>query len=314
MTNIEKIRELQANIFSQLSPLVDRDYWLLEVPYYTNIGDILIWQGTLDFLKTLPYKCKGMYSLQSFRNRTIPENDLILFQGGGNFGDLWNWSHDFRLQVIERCLRNKFIVLPQTVYFEDAANIKRSVDIFSRHPESIICARDKDSYAFLKKHFNNQILLVPDMAFCINMKKWNNLLDFSNKQKKDLLLKRTDKELNNVRLYESLENRNDLDISDWPTMEKDDYCTKWLYRVQSHPRFLHNIQDWYAYHIYRKHLIKVGIKFLDNYNSIYTTRLHGMILSVLLGKRTYVIDNSYGKNSSYYNTWLKDCDNVSIFE
>ena len=96
-------------------------------------------------------------------------------------------------------------------------------------------------------------------------------------------------------------------------MEEKDFPTRLLRRIQSHPRLLHNLQDWYAQNIYRPYMVKTGVNLINPYDIIYTTRLHGMILSILLGKKTVVIDNSYGKNSSYYNTWLKDCDNVTLF-
>ena len=52
-----------------------------------------------------------------------------------------------------------------------------------------------------------------------------------------------------------------------------------------------------------------GVKFINEYEEVYTTRLHGYILSVLLAKRVYMIDNSYGKNSNFYNTWMTDFEN-----
>ena len=46
--------ELGNIIKSSLIPLIPGDYILLDLPYYSNIGDILIWKGTEDFLKELP--------------------------------------------------------------------------------------------------------------------------------------------------------------------------------------------------------------------------------------------------------------------
>ena len=42
-------RKLQFVIESTLSPLIDGDYVYWDLPYHINIGDTLIWQGTLDF-------------------------------------------------------------------------------------------------------------------------------------------------------------------------------------------------------------------------------------------------------------------------
>ncbi|MCY9421777.1 pyruvyl transferase, partial [Bacillus paralicheniformis] len=42
--------------------------------------------------------------------------------------------------------------------------------------------------------------------------------------------------------------------------------------------------------------------------------LHGHILSCLLGKENVVIDNSYGKNANYYNTWMKDIPSTKLIQ
>ncbi len=42
-------RHLQSIIESKLSPLIDSNYVYWDLPYHINIGDTLIWQGTLDF-------------------------------------------------------------------------------------------------------------------------------------------------------------------------------------------------------------------------------------------------------------------------
>ena len=57
MNSSEKIEILKSRIEEVLRPLIDRDYVLLELPYYENIGDILIWEGERHFLEKLPYRC-----------------------------------------------------------------------------------------------------------------------------------------------------------------------------------------------------------------------------------------------------------------
>lgn len=57
-----------------------------------------------------------------------------------------------------------------------------------------------------------------------------------------------------------------------------------------------------------------GVEFVSQYKAVYTTRLHVMILSVLLEKPVQFIDNSYGKLSSFYDTWLKNCRGVECYE
>ena len=156
MNAVEKVKALSKKISEALTPLINRDYWLLEVPYYSNIGDTLIWQGERDFLGTLPHKCLGMHSLESFAFPEIDKNDLILFQGGGNFGDLWTRHHDFKMKVVEMYPDNEFIFLPQTVYFEREENMRKCA-AFLADKKVTICARDEVSYHLLKANFSRRV-------------------------------------------------------------------------------------------------------------------------------------------------------------
>lgn len=73
---------LRKKIQASLTLLITNDYVLLDLPYYNNIGDTLIWEGTKEFLKTLPYKCLYYASKDSFRYRKLPSEAIILLSGG----------------------------------------------------------------------------------------------------------------------------------------------------------------------------------------------------------------------------------------
>lgn len=306
MTSKEKIKQLQGIIDKNLRPLINRNYYLLEVPYYTNIGDTLIWQGEMDYLKSFSYKCLGMYSLESFKFPFIDDNKLIIFQGGGNFGDLWTKHHDFKMKVVEYYPNNQFLFMPQTVFFEDKEKLKQCAEFLAKY-NATICARDNVSYQILKTYFKNDILLVPDMAFCMDMKKW----DKTYKATKPLLLKRIDKELNQTDYLTNIESQN-LDISDWPTMYNKDQATKLMYKSKSLPNRTPWLADIYCQNFYRPYLIHIAVKFLKSHTEIYTTRLHGAIFALMLDLKTTFIDNSYGKNRNFYDTWLRDCESITM--
>ena len=51
MRGEQAVSLLRQKIESSLLALIDSDYHLLEVPYYANVGDMLIWQGELDFFE-----------------------------------------------------------------------------------------------------------------------------------------------------------------------------------------------------------------------------------------------------------------------
>lgn len=93
--NTEKVLELKAIIDERLSPLINQDYLYLDVPYHANLGDTLIWQGTLDFLKTLPYKClySSWYNGDKYKDvATKNPNSLIILHGGGEISEMYGWN------------------------------------------------------------------------------------------------------------------------------------------------------------------------------------------------------------------------------
>ncbi|HKO80772.1 MAG TPA: polysaccharide pyruvyl transferase family protein [Chitinophagaceae bacterium] len=324
-SNQHNILQLRERVYQSLDPIIQQDYCLLDVPNHYNIGDQLICEGELAYLERLPFKRQYMANLTYCDFKRIPSNGLILLHGGGNFGDIWRWHQKFKTQVISAFPGSKIIILPQTVYYKDNDLLLRDAQLFNQHPDLTICARDTTSYDILKKHFtNNTILLVPDMAFCLDLEKYNNNAETNN----ILILKRQDKELSQSfdvkALKDRIHTRKKIEVRDWPPMERnmgtkvknalskaDDIISTLLVKK---PGFKNIINHSYGFK--RRDLSKwymlQGIDFINNYDEIYTTRLHGYILSVLLDKKVNLIDNSYGKNSTFYNTWMKEFENSSL--
>ena len=86
-----------------------------------------------------------------------------------------------------------------------------------------------------------------------------------------------------------------------------------FYRIYNRRNFLlQGLTDLYADKILRPHIVKEAVRFISQYNYIYTSRLHVAILSVLLGKPFTLIDNSYGKNLNLYKAWLSDIDTIKL--
>lgn len=55
-----------------------------------------------------------------------------------------------------------------------------------------------------------------------------------------------------------------------------------------------------------------AVNFLSRGKIIISDRLHAHILSILLGKPSVMLDNTYKKISSYHNTWTPSVDNVLL--
>lgn len=308
------INHLREKIQKELTPIVDNDYVYLDLPYHHNIGDTLIWEGTREFLKTVPYKCLYYASKDSFRYRKLPKNVIILLHGGGNFGDLYRLHSEFRKKIIKLYPDNKVVILPQTVFYEDLSLLQSDVDFYAAHPNVTICAREQVSFNFLTENFKNQVLLLPDMAFYLDLKKYK----VSEDENRVLYLKRTDKELVNANMVKIPAKSEQ---HDWPTyenhygefdmVERFTHLLRIIFKICGlRDRILARLEDWKRNWYYRRKYVQMGVSFLSPYHTIYTTRLHILILGVLLAKEIYLINNTSGKVVNFYNTWLNELDSI----
>lgn len=310
-----KTEVLRQLLETSILPLIDSDYVFLDLPYHPNVGDTLIAYAAKHILERSPYHCLYRSSGYTFDDRFISPKTLIIFNGGGNFGDLWKSFTDFRNRVILEHPNNRFLILPQSVCYRDEKNLEEDVKVYSSCGQRMtICARDKKSYEFLKNNFkNNTVLLVPDLAFYTD----KSILKPKTGRGRVLFLRRRDAEYVPSAKYDIVP--NSAEIHDWPTMERF-MRIHWKYlrlielRREGlwYPKLFLHIEDKIWQKVILPYYLHNGIKFVNRYDVIYTTRLHVAILGVLLKKQVYFFDNSYGKNSALYNTWLKESPNITF--
>lgn len=311
----------ESIILSKLGDSINNNYVLLDLPFHVNIGDLLIWQGELNFLKKyVSAKMLGYYNISTFPFPQFPKETVILFHGGGNFGDVWRTSQEHRLSVIEKYPDNKIIILPQSVYYSSDDLAIKDAEIFGRHKNVTICVRDKISFDYIKKHFSNEVLLLPDMAFCIDTSLFDKYKLKASKE--NLLIKRTDHEYNQDADFPKV----GFEVSDWPGTEHVSIVVKFLYLLMLFIKanrtkgfilhylslFLGTIVNKIFMHIIRPLYIIRGIRYISQYQNVYSTRLHGVILSFLLNRKVYIIKNNNGKLENYYHTWLENISEIKL--
>ncbi len=289
----------------------NREVVLLDLPNHANSGDQLIYQGELELLAALNKYPRYESSRYFFNANKIKADDCILMHGGGNMGDLYPKHEEFRRMIAEEFRNNKIVMLPQTVHFQDARQLEISANIYAKHDNLTLCARDFRSLDIFMKHFSkNKILCLPDAAFGIRKLRCNNP-----PTKKVLLLQRADKEssIDNIHLQELLRH---VDVSDWPSFENH-----WKTSVAHNVALIINIAilhvlKLFGLHWKEKHdvfglvklhnrqaLIDEAVNFLCKYDTTFTTRLHGHILAEILHKKNVVVDNNYGKNREFFEAW-----------
>ena len=339
------ISNFKSLIRETLLPLVlpYKNTVYLDLPFHTNLGDLLIWLGTEYFFRENSINCIYRNSIHTSEKMKINKDSLIFLHGGGNFGDVWRDHQDFRIKVIQKYLNNRIIMFPQTVYYSDIELMKSDAKVFAEHKDLYLCARDKVSYDILKKNFTNKILLVPDMAYYIPQ------ISFTNSilNNKPLYIQRVDGEINT--LYDTYAQSFNCEVADWPTIGSDRerfkrfynqsilrkiFAIFYNYEKNSMDRFVLN---WYTYNyllnLNKKYnnkiesfvnywttkrllqsVLEIGTKFLSNNKVIYSSRLHVCILCSIMDRTCVLMDNSYGKNYNFYRTWLQSDPKITFFE
>ncbi len=302
--------DLRALIHADLAGLIEGDCCLLDVPGHRNIGDLLIWRGEMDFLASIGKSPGYVSATGSCDARRVARFDTVLLHGGGNFGDLWHRHQLFRESIVERFRDRRIIVFPQTVHFRNPENLERARRAFSAHPDLHLCARDAVSHAFLETHFpENRVRLLPDMAFCIAG--LDRRLPVS-RRNEGLLLQRIDQEASD-RAWPLQQGR--FDVRDWPTLSAPLFQRLERRLLTDAHRAAHRLRlklppgtgssDGFSQYLTDK-AIRLGAEFVSAYDIVVSTRLHGHILCLLLGIPNVLVDNSYGKNRTFFDAWTRD--------
>lgn len=154
--------------------------FILGIPEHNNLGDHAIAYATQLLINTkIPDAfciCileSDFYLSQRWLRKNISTNSTIILLGGGNIGNLYWEQEDIRRLILRKYSHTKTLIFPQTIYFtKDAygkAEMQNSINIYSKHANLTIVAREKISYEIFRKKFvNNNILLTPDIVMSIN--------------------------------------------------------------------------------------------------------------------------------------------------
>jgi len=278
----------------------DRPLVYLDYPVHRNVGDLLIYQGTRKWLTERSAQVLGSWNVRNFAFPELPAGNVILLHGGGNFGDLYPVHQAFRERIVRRYPANRIVVLPQTLHFSKAASLNATADILNAHRDLHLLVRDPYSQEIVQNHFtSSSCQLAPDMASFLYP-----LTDVSpeNDHTGTLYLLRRDIEATSG---DASAAASDVDSVDWADLLGS---YRWTMRAFQTANLLFGRRmpgrlfeaRWHE--VARRAIEHCATEFRAN-GHIVTSRLHGHILASLLGIPNTLLDNSYGKNSRYYDAW-----------
>lgn len=288
-----------SSYFQELELVTDRNkpkMFLLNTPDYINLGDHAIAVAEDIYIKENfgKYYEFGTHSCHpealEYLRQYVSHKDIIFFQGGGNLGSLWRVCEEIFRDVLKKFPDNTVIVFPQSVYYgddeEEQQYFLKSKELYNAHKKLLICVRDQRSYDFVKKEYNCECLLLPDIVLTLDSKAKRTRQGIG-------VLLRNDKE----------------------KLLPNDY----KYNIESVVEALEEPLITITHHpmetlVNRHERIK---KILEEYAScklVITDRLHGMIFSAITNTPCIVFDNNYHKVSGVYKAWLKEYEHISYVE
>ena len=298
------------------------DAFYFDYPMHLNVGDLLIYAGTEAFFKEYKINIRLRRCLQTFDinevKKNITKNTTIICHGGGNLGDLYPLLQKLREELVINFPNNRIILLPQTGYFSNQDEMKKSAAIFSAHKDCHLFARDLPTLELLK-NFSDKVILCPDMAHQLYGEfPLKNKVESIEKNKLYFLRK----DIEASQLEKNIESTLSASavVKDWDDIvTSNDIMYARIYsklarisNISHLSIFKDKINDlWYKHTL---NIIERARNEFMKYDLVVTSRLHGHIFSCLLGIPNQVCDNSYGKNLGYYNQWTKDIDYAEKYQ
>lgn len=157
---------------------------LFNSPDYGNLGDHAIAYAERKLVKELfpdidfiEISCEQYIRENLLIQNLIRDDDILIISGGGYLGSLWLWLEDLTKNIIKQYSKNKIIIFPQTLYFENSelgeAEKKSLLEVCNSHSDLTIMLRDQKSYLTAAQLFDNSVkmFLIPDVVLSLKYKK-----------------------------------------------------------------------------------------------------------------------------------------------
>ncbi len=281
---------------------------------YGNVGDLLISAATEAFLEDHGHRIIRRYSRENHNlllSRRLPAGALIVFQGGGNFGDLFPGFQQMRQAVLEAHPQQEAILLPQTVYYRDKATLIETARAYRRFPRLTLCARDETSRAVLEAHFSNPIACFPDLAHHLQ----GRIPPRPPVMGATLLFLRQDQAAYRAPGAEALPDLPAAQFMDWGSHLSPREKRMIRFASRLHGREAGWFETGLPYRLWApmraRILARAHARFQDS-ERVVTNRLHGLIFAMLANRPVQIVETGYGKLSAYHESWLHDVPGITI--
>ena len=280
-----------------------KPYAIFDFPNHSNVGDSAIWQGEIKALDRY-FNCSPILTFELPQNSMplpeLPVDTQIVLNGGGNIGDIWENMQLFRERVIKNFPDNRIVQMPQSIFFRNEKKKDRCRQVFSAHKDFLLMVRDKTSFQIATTLHEGRTELVPDMALALGR-----IPRPCAPATPILGLLRTDQEKTVADDAETLKKIKAVDWIEEPAIWEGTVLRR-ITKFESilpFPRSLLDPLKTKLFNRISKIRVRRGCSLLSEGHVVITDRLHAHILCTLMEIPHVILDNSYGKLSSFRKAW-----------
>lgn len=317
------IEDLRASAREALAEVLDgaRTVALVNFPNHGNPGDPAIWLGSRRLLSELGVRigyASAWWDFDAASLRSAVGDAPVLLNGGGNFGDLYAGQQGTRVEVLRTLRDNPVVQLPQSIHFADPANERATAEVLAAHPDFRMMVRERNAERIARERLGVTPVLSPDHALGMGP-----LARTRAAQTPILWLARVPGDPEYVEHAEPV--GDDVRRVEWLQGVAEDQAhwdpvgrlalrlnagvqARWRPGARGM-----SVQHAIAARTYlplANRWVRRGVDLLSSAQVVVTDKLHGHILSTLLGIPNVVLDNSYGKVSGTLDAWTGELPGV----
>lgn len=294
---------------------------IIDAPNQRNVGDSLIWEGEIAYLKRLGKRVRYVSDLKGFNastlRRRLPKDGVVLIHGGGNFGDLWLRHQVHRESVVAELNDYKIVQLSQSIYFSDARRAAKANAALAGHPDFTVLIRDTLSIERAKASLPDiDIVFCPDMALGYEP-------SFDQKRvevdRHVVVIARADKEAaSGLRgIPENWSAPATMNVTDWGHHAREKVTWRVSRRIAWVQHMLASVRRKFRIPLpslpqklvqlaiaeINKCNVESAVKLYSSADVIVVDRLHAHVLALLIGIDHVMLDNNYRKLRGVYDDY-----------
>lgn len=276
--------------------------FLIGAPFHSNMGDQAQTFCTekwisknypthkIFVLNSIQANIKDYFVLKLIKKH-IKSNDKVFLHSGYHTTDIYLFEEKLNRFCVNLFKDNQIIVLPQTVYFEDVEESKKSEEIYKSHKNIIFLARDEISFQSANDLFSDcTVKLFPDIVTTlIGTKK------YANKREGLLFCMRNDKE----RVYSEQVMKDFMN-----KYAKNMMVSLTDTTIDAKPAYINRN---------RKKILENMFDKFSTYKAVVTDRYHGTIFSLISNTPVIVLGTADHKLSSGVKWFPQEFDNYVFY-